>query len=141
LILGISTMLSQDIYKEYINPNASDQTILFISRATIIIIAALSLVFVSQNMNSLILKWSFLSMGLRGATICFPLVAAILFPGFVKAKAGLIAIGLAPACTIGWAILGNDAIDPLYVGLVVSLAVLILGSMCSAKSSHELGGS
>lgn len=129
LVLGISTMLSQDIYKKIICPKAADKNVLMFTRISIIIVSALTLLFVSGNLNSLILKWSFLSMGLRGATICFPLLLAVFIKGFVKPRAGVLAIAAAPLCAIFWAIFGLDSIDPLYIGMTVSFLLLVLGSL------------
>ncbi|MDK2823220.1 MAG: solute:Na+ symporter, family [Clostridia bacterium] len=129
LVLGVSTMLSQDIYKKMIAPQASDDKVLLFSRIAIIVVTALTLIFATGNMNSLILKWSFLSMGLRGATICFPLLGAIFMRKQIRPKVGIWAIVLAPLSTILWAIMGLEFIDPLYVGLFVSLGTLILGSL------------
>ena len=41
-------------------------------------------------------------MGLRGATICFPLLGAIFFKKFIHPTVGVLAIGLAPLCVILW---------------------------------------
>ncbi|NLW25417.1 MAG: sodium:solute symporter family protein [Clostridia bacterium] len=128
LVLGISTMLSEDIYRKIIAPEASDRKVLLFARVSIIGISLVTLIFVAGNIDSLILKWSFLSMGLRGATICFPLLGAIFFKKFIHPTVGVLAIGLAPLCVILWAIFGKQSIDPLYIGLLVSLLILILGS-------------
>lgn len=137
LVLGISTMLSQDIYKKIISPKASDKQILWFTRLSIVIITSLTLIFVSGTANSLILKWSFLSMGLRGAAICLPLVSLILIPGFINRQAGALAIGLAPISVIFWTFFGYPQIDPLYIGLLVSITTLITGSL--VHNSHSNG--
>lgn len=126
LVLGVSTMLTQDIYKKFINPSASDKNILTFSRLAIIFVSVITLVFISGNVNSLILKWSFLSMGLRGATICFPLLFA-LFTKNISPQRGILAIILAPTATIIWAVLGIKLLDPLYIGLLVSFIILLSG--------------
>jgi len=129
LVLGVSIMFSQDIYKKIITPSASDDQVLYFSRIAIIGVSILTLIFVAGNMNSLILKWSFLSMGLRGATICFPLLAAVFFPREISPGTGVWAITLAPLSVILWAVWGFDFLEPLYVGLLVSLGILILGTI------------
>lgn len=129
LVLGISTMFSQDIYKKYIAPQADDKTILLFSRIVIISVSTLTLFFVTNNLNSLILQWTFLSMGLRGSTICLPLLFVIFHKNFVNPKAGTLAIALAPCATILWSLVGWNTIDPLYIGLLISLLTLILGSI------------
>lgn len=125
LTLGISTMLVQDIYKRHIAPQAADSRILLVSRLSVIMVAAFSLFFISGNLNSLILKWSTLSMALRGATACFPLLFAIFAPGYATPKAGTLAIAIAPAGTLLWALFGASSLDPLYVGLALSLGILL----------------
>lgn len=133
LVLGVSTMLSQDIYKKLINPQTSERKVLQFTRLSIILVTLVTLVFVTGNINSLILEWGFLSMGLRGSTICLPLLGAIFLKGFIKPKAGVMAIGLAPTLTILWAIFGSKSIDPLYIGLLASLGILFFGSLISKE--------
>jgi SSS family solute:Na+ symporter len=69
LILGISTMFTRDIYPKFFRFN--EKSALILSRLTIIIIIFIALLFVKQNLYSLIIEWNFLSMGLRGTTIFF----------------------------------------------------------------------
>jgi SSS family solute:Na+ symporter len=128
LVLGVSTMLSRDIYKGIIKKDATDQQVLLFSRIAIILVTGLTLVFAAGNMNSLILQWSFLSMGLRGATICFPLIGALFFKEYIRPKAAIIAIGFAPFATILWAIFMKDLLDPLYVGMILSVLIITAGS-------------
>ncbi len=132
LTLGISTMLSQDIYKKVINPKAQDSSILAVTRVIIIVVTLATLIFVGGNLNSLILKWSFLSMGLRGATICFPLLAAIFLRNKIAAWAGRWAIIAGPSAVLFWTLLGGT-LDPLYVGMACSLILLVIGYL-SGKS-------
>jgi SSS family solute:Na+ symporter len=68
-------------------------------------------------------------MGLRGATICFPLLGAIFWGRYIRPRAGVLATGLGPLSAILWAIFGRPTIDPLYIGLSVSLGMLVLGSL------------
>jgi SSS family solute:Na+ symporter len=140
LVLGISTMFTADLYQKLLVPGASDRQLLLVSRLAVIGFTGLGLLFVSGNLNSLILGWSFLSMGLRGATICLPLLAAIFWRGQVKPLAGVLAIGLGPLSTMGWAILGWRAVDPLYVGLAVSLGALLLVSLWPVPKTDGLVG-
>lgn len=134
LVLGVSTMISQDIYKRSLRPGASDGSILLFSRMTIIAVMIVALYFVSGNLNSLILKWSILSMGLRGAALCFPLLFAIFSQGFIQPRAATLALFLAPSAAILWVVFGPGAPDPLYIGLAVSLFVLVAGSILTRKS-------
>jgi SSS family solute:Na+ symporter len=129
LVLGVSTMLTEDVYKRLARPDTSDRQLLLSSRGGIVAVTAVGLMLAAGNANSLILEWSFLSMGLRGATICLPLLGAIFWRGSVNPKAGVWAIGLGPLSAVLWAVFGRSTIDPLYVGLSVSLGVLLTGNL------------
>lgn len=124
LVLGVSTMFTEDIYRKTMVPHASEQQRLWVSRLAVLGFTVMGLVFVSGNLNSLILEWSYLSMGLRGATIFCPLLGAIFFQARIRPKAGVFAIGLGPTSAIGWTIFGSPMVDPLYIGLAVSVATL-----------------
>jgi SSS family solute:Na+ symporter len=131
LVLGVSTMLTHDIYKRFAYPTASDRNVLIFSKLAIIIVSTITLIFVNSNINSLILKWSVLSMGLRGTSICLPLLYAIFFRNFVKPSAGTLAVTLGPLSAILWAFFGSNHIDPLYPGLLISFVFLTFGSYLS----------
>ncbi|WP_088226620.1 sodium:solute symporter family protein [Desulfosporosinus sp. FKB] len=137
LVLGISTMLTKDVYKRFIAPQASDRTVLFVSRGLLVVVAALNLVFVTGNLKSLILQWSFLSMGLRGCTVCIPLLGAIFFKDKVSSKAGLIALVLGPVACLAWKLIYPKGIDPLYIGLLASFVCLVIGSMIFPASKNN----
>jgi SSS family solute:Na+ symporter len=127
LVLGVSTIISRDIYKKYIKPDAIDRDVLKFSRLLIVFVTGLTLLFVAGNMNSLILKWSFLSMGLRGATICLPLLTALFMKNSISERSVVLTLFVGPVATILWAIFGDPAIDPLYIGLLISVIILLLG--------------
>jgi SSS family solute:Na+ symporter len=76
--------------------------------------------------GSMILKWSYLSMGLRGSGIFFPLVASVLFPGRLSPGMAAISGGAGLLATIMWPLSGLP-LEPLFAGLSVSAAVVFLG--------------
>lgn len=141
LTLGISTMLTKDLYKK-LSPQASEQKLMYVSKGLIVVVAALSLLFVTGNLKSMILQWAFLSMGLRGATVCLPLLGAIFFPKSVSPKAGLIALVLAPVADLVWKLGVPKGMDPLYAGLIASFVCLVVGSIIFpvSKTSPENKG-
>jgi len=67
LALGISTVITKDIYKNYIRKNQDESKLLNISRLAIVVVLAAAVIFTAGNLKSYILEWSFMSMGLRGA--------------------------------------------------------------------------
>jgi len=127
LVLGVSTMLSQDVFRHFIAPQASDRTILRISRLVIVLVTGLTLLFAVGSGNSLIMKWSFLGMGLRGASICLPLLGSIFWRDRIDPRAGAAAVIFAPLASLVWAVFLPEAGDPLFIGLALSLVMLLLG--------------
>jgi len=133
LTLGISTMLTKDIYKKIIHPQASDKNLLLVSRMLIVVVMGITLLFVSGNLKAIILQWSFMSMGLRGATIFFPLLGAIFLKGRVSPKFGFAAIILGPSTVLLWKIIAPNGINPLFIGLVISMVTVAMGTVVSGK--------
>lgn len=87
------------------------------------------------NLDSAIMKWSFLSMGLRGATLCIPLLFAIFMRERTTATGGALSIYAAPAAVIISGIC-STRLPPLYVGLCVSLAAILFGYATGRISSR-----
>lgn len=73
-------------------------------------------------------------MGLRGATIFFPLLFAVFFPQFNLRNSGVLAIIAAPVCVIGAGITSFNLLSPLYVGLGCSLVLLLAGALAKANA-------
>lgn len=133
LTLGVTTMLTQDIYHRLINPFASDRMMLRLQRVLILVLTAVSLFFVVGNLQSLILGWSFLSMGLRGCTILPALIGALFFPKKVSPIAGLMSAIVGPLTTIVWYYWNPMALDALYPGLFLGTMTLIVISFLTRK--------
>lgn len=137
LILGISTMINKDIYMKYINPEATDKDQLKNLRISIILICSLSLLIVFTNLDSLILKWGFLSMTLRGTTVFIPLIGSIYFKDKISSRGVLLSIIVSPIVTVLLEILGIIDIDPLYIGLLCSMIIVFVFSKLDAKSGAK----
>lgn len=124
LTLGVSTMLNRDIYLR-LRPHADDRRVLFIFRLFIVLIMTLALVVVLVTRGDvIILNWSYLSLGLRGATICFPLFAAIFLKGKISPRAGTLAVIIAPSVVILGTLL-QLGLNPLFPGLAISFLILL----------------
>lgn len=126
--LGISTILSNDIFKKYLKPDATDKQVLAMSRILIVVVLMATVAFISDNLKSSILGWSILSMGLRGTAAFLPLIAALFLKGRIYRPAGIAAMILGPAAVLGWnIILPKSTFDPLYVGLAVGVVCIVAG--------------
>ena len=133
LNLGISTMLTRDIYKRYFDKKADDKKALLVQRVLILCLCAVTIVAVSSNMGGLILGFSFLSMGLRGCSALFPLLGAMFFKRFVTPAAGISAAVLGPLTDLIWHLVYPKGLDPLYPGLLVSAGVLFAVGMFTRR--------
>ncbi|ABO49867.1 Na+/solute symporter [Desulforamulus reducens MI-1] len=137
LTLGACTMFSQDIYRR-MRPLADDKEILSISRIFILLFSGGALLVAASNVNSMILQWAFLSMALRGVTVFFPLLAAIFYRNSINRTAGFIAISMAPLVAITWPLWQPFSMEPLYIGMLLSLACLLVGGLMKGKRNKLL---
>lgn len=137
LTLGISTMISRDIYKVKIRPLADDAEQLLVLRISVVIITTLSMIIVYTNLDSLILKWGFLSMALRGTVVFVPLIFAIIFKERVNKKAGILSMVVCPVLTIFLSVYKISAIPPLYIGLIMSILIYFIYYLRDKKSAYK----
>jgi len=129
LSLGISTIFTKDIYKNFINTDADDKKQLQVSRLVIMTSLVLALLFTTGNAKSLILKWSFMSMGLRGATIFVPLCATLFLKGKVKSNYAIASMVISPLSVMVGKVFLPASFDPLFFGIFISFVLVILGSI------------
>lgn len=125
--LGLSAMFCQDIYRIYRNPGANDRQLLLVARASLAAILIAAALVGGGNLGSLILGWSFMSMGLRGSVAFGVLTAAIFLPGRIPRRYAMWSMLVGPVCIlIGKPLIGNS-LDPLFIGVGGSLIVLAAG--------------
>lgn len=126
LALGVATTLKVDVIDRYRIASTDDLVLMRLVTLAVVLSAFVLLLF---NLGSAIMHWSFLSMGLRGATLCLPLLFAVFLAGRTSARAGLLSICLAPSVVIASGMFELTWIPPLYAGLGVSLLILATGSL------------
>ncbi len=85
--------------------------------------------------DSMILRWSYLSMGLRASGTFFPLIAAVLAPGRLSPSWAL-SSGIAGLfVTILWPLAGSQ-IQPLFTGMAASAVIAGLGMLSGKRQNH-----
>lgn len=126
LCLGISSMFCRDLYKPYLRPSANDKEQLRFTRIAIVIVLFIAGAMSIGNMGSMILGWSFLSLGLRSAVAFFPLNAALFCKGKIPSGYVMAAMFLAPVTSI-FSKLFITGIDPLFPGMAISFLILFVG--------------
>ena len=120
MALGFGTIISNDIYRQFINRNADDKRLLTVSRVVILLALVGSAVFTLGNIGSAILSWGSMSMGLRAVVLLSPMTTALFFPGAIGPKtaiaasvAGIIVMIIGRFLPLGF--------DSLFLGLAVSV--------------------
>jgi len=137
LTLSLTTMLSEDIIKKYLLPKTKQIDILKIQRIVILLISFLSMLFIIKNINSIIMMWSILALGLRACAIFFPLIGAVFFQKIVTPAAGITSALLGPLTALIWRIVFPKGLSPVYPGLFISLLSLLFISLFSKVMSHD----
>lgn len=123
LTLGVGTTLKSDLFAR----RGDGARELRFARGLTLATVALALALVLANLGSAIMQWSFLSMGLRGATLCLPLLAGIFLGARTSARGGALSVVLAPLCVSAAGLLDFTLVPPLFLGLAVSLGAFALG--------------
>ena len=80
LALGISTMVTRDLFQHYARPNASDREVVLFARLVLLAMIVLGVIVATSNIVKLVVDYSFLAFALRAATIAVPLLVAVAFP-------------------------------------------------------------
>ncbi len=137
IALGIGSMFSNDLYKAHINKNADDKKLLFVNRLIISVVLCITVVITFGNIGSLILDWSYLSMGFRGAVAFLPLCTALFMPGKIPTLFINVSMIISPIILIIGKFILPHNIDPLFLGLLASFIALAMGYLVRI---HKLDG-
>nr|WP_325238133.1 sodium:solute symporter family protein [uncultured Oscillibacter sp.] len=137
LALGMSSMLCGDIIKPRCKTPLSDAAFLRVQRLIIVAILASAGLFTFGNMGSVILSWSFMSMGLRGAVAFAPLLFCLYAPGRADRRFVLSAIIAGPLVVLAGNFVLPSEIDPLFPGISVGLLLAAAGAVSSPKDSMK----
>jgi SSS family solute:Na+ symporter len=132
LSLGIGTMLSRDIFAKLFRVTsdaASLRLTRFVVLGVILCASAISIL----NEGSQILFWNYLSMALRGGGIFLPFTLAIIKPHAVSPSWAVASMVFSTAAAIIAAVM-KAPIHPLFIGLAVSLVILIIGYL---RTTHK----
>jgi solute:Na+ symporter, SSS family len=131
LTLGVVTTLSGDIMSRFLRRVPTLPALRWLGLAILL----LALLLTVANLGSAIMSWSFLSMGLRGATIALPLLSAIFLGARTPRRAGALAIIMAPTAVLWTGITGWPDWPPLYPGLAVAATIMLIGFWRNGRTS------
>jgi SSS family solute:Na+ symporter/sodium/proline symporter len=140
-----STNLARDIYQRFINPEASDQTIIRFQRTMILVLGVTALLLATQFPT--ILAMAFMAYTMVGAGITPALLAAFLWKR-TTAAGGVASIGAGMGVTL-LVTLANRALEAMgqprlipedYIiipAAVASIATLVVVSLATPKPAPE----
>lgn len=127
LALGMSSIFCRDIYKVYVNKNASPEKSLQVTRMIIVVILVVCAIFSLGDLGDLILGWSFMSMGLRGSVAFIPLCTALFMPGKIPPKYAMASMIAGPVFTLIGKFILPATIDSLFLGIAVTIVITAVG--------------
>jgi SSS family solute:Na+ symporter len=126
LCLGIATNLARDLPFALGLSRPSDRRLLTLNRATLVVLVFGAALLARLAPGSLILSWSYLSMGLRGAGTFLPFAVALLAPGRLMPRWAFLSSLSGLATVLFWPLSGLPG-DPLLSGLFISALCCALG--------------
>lgn len=136
LSLGMATILMKDIFRR-VSKNLDDPVrelaAVRLTIGGILVATACVTVFVS---NATINDFGFLSMGLRGSVLFWPLSCALWMPDRIDRRCIVLSMVLSP-CGVLAAQAANLPIDSLFVGMAVSTALCAAGYIIQSKKRKD----
>jgi SSS family solute:Na+ symporter/sodium/proline symporter len=138
-----STNLTRDVYQRFINPNASQKTIILFQRSMIVLLALVAFVVTSRFEN--ILDMALYAYTMVGAAVTPALLAAFLWKR-VTPMGGMVSIASGIVATMVFAGLAQAGVGSLNLGLfrlpleydyIIYPAALIVVSLLTPPSPEE----
>lgn len=137
LALGIGSVINKNIFLRW-NPNANKITQLKIIKNTIVVTLVLALLLTFGNLKTLILQWTFMSMGLRAAVIFFPLCTALFLPKKIPVIFLNISIIFSPIIILIARVFFNFKFDELFIGMLFSFSIIFLGFLKNIRHGSTI---
>ena len=136
LSFGMASMIYRNIFVK-LKPGASEKQSKTIIRLFLLSIVILGGLLCYLNLSGLILSWSFLSMGLRGAVAFFPLIGALFLKGRIDRRFVIPSMFFGVGLTFVGKLIMPDGIDPLFLGLFASLIVMVSGTVVMRRTKNQ----
>lgn len=125
LIMGMTTIVLKDLIKT-LKPDFEEKYLLWAGRTFIMIIGSLSILFSFWQYGSQILIWNYLSLGLRGAGVFLPLLAAFTMPRKFDSKIVVFSMGISTLVMLYVQFFTSYGIISLWYGMGASLVCLVI---------------
>lgn len=127
ITLGIATMLTNDIALPML-PRLQKRK-LAVSRGMIVLVLTVAGLLACGPLGDTILKFTFMSMGLRGAVVFLPLSCALWLPNRIPPRYTLAAVITGPLMVLLFGLWKVLPFDSLFAGVGVSAVIMAIGLM------------
>lgn len=127
LALGISSIINNDIVKRLTRSFDASKKFDALAKLWIVLVLLVAGILSCGSLGDTILKFAFMSMGLRGAVIFLPLLCALWLPGRIHKKYAIASILISPLAVLAFGLWDALPFDPLFVGVLVSVVIIAIG--------------
>ena len=127
IALGISTMLTNDIWGQLVPKFREPKSKAILSKVMIAVVLTVAGLLACGPLGDIILHFTFMSMGLRGAVVFMPLCCALWLPGRISAKHAITSVIAGPAMVLLFGLWDVLPFDPLFLGVGISMVIMLLG--------------
>lgn len=136
-LLSASTNISQDLYKGFVNPNATDNQITWITRGSVVVLGAFA--FVLGQYFPTILELQILAYTAYGATITPAVFAIFLMRDRLTKMGGLAGMILGFVVTVSWdTVLGQPfGLNAVVASAPIAAVVIIVVSSVTSDSKTD----
>lgn len=125
--LGISTTLSNDIVGQLIPKLSSPNAKKVLSRAMIVLVLCAAGILSCGPLGDTILRFTFMSMGLRGAVVFLPLSCALWLSGKIRWQYAMASVIAGPLVVLLFGLWQVLPFDSLFAGVAVSGLIMAAG--------------
>lgn len=137
ITLGISTMLTNDILAQLVRRFDQPKAKAVLSKVMIVVVLAAAAVLSCGTLGDTILRFTFMSMGLRAAVVFVPLACALWLPGRISSGYVLASAIISPTIVLIFGLLDVLPFDPFFIGVGVSVVIMTIGFFAKKSSSSS----
>ena len=134
-LIGPVAIVTHDVYRKYLNPGASDGTLVRVARVATVVLGVLAIgvaYLVPSVLDLVLYAYTFGAAGLF-----FPMLGLLFWPG-TTATGAFWSMLLGGSSAVVWAVLGEPwALASSYLGWLVALPVLVVVSLLTEHSPEE----
>ena len=127
ITLGISTMLTNDILGQLIPRFRQAEAKSILTKVMIALVLAVAGFLACGSLGDIILQFTFMSMGLRGAVVFLPLSCALWLPGRISTHYAMASVITGPLVVLLFGLWKVLPFDPLFAGVGASLLIMAAG--------------